>query len=78
MSIGKSIDIDSIQYQYSIHFWASIDIEYFFGLILILDIHYFLKPVLVMDIQYFETALSKGLSVTLPAQFGVTHCTLDS
>ena len=63
MSIGKSIDIDSIQYQYSIHFWASIDIDiqYFFWLILILDIHYFLKPVLVLDIQYFETILSKGL-----------------
>ena len=65
MSIGKSIDIDSIQYQYSIHFWASIDIQYFFGLILILDIHYFLKPVLVLDIQYSETVLSKGLTFSL-------------
>ena len=52
MSIGKSIDIDSIQYQYFIHFCASIAT----------DIQYFLKPVLVLDIQYFGTALSKGLT----------------
>ena len=61
MSIGKSIDIDSIQYQYSIHSGASIDIQYFFELVLILDIQYFFELVLVLGIQYFETVLSKGL-----------------
>ena len=63
MSIGKSIGIDSIQYQYSIHFGASIDIDiqYFAELVLILDIQYFFEPVLILGIQYFETVLSKGL-----------------
>ena len=64
MSVGKSIDIDSIQYQYSIHN-IDIDIQYFFWLILISDIHYFLKPVFVLDIQYFETVLSKGLGIII-------------
>ena len=51
------------QYQYSLHFWATIDIDihYFFELVLILDIQYFLKRVLVLGIHYFETVLFKGL-----------------
>ena len=53
MSIGKSIDIDSIQYQYSIHFWASIDIDiqYFWADI---DIGYSLlfKANIGIDIQF--------------------------
>ena len=51
MSIGKSADIDSIQY-----FWASSDIHYFFEL-------YLIESVLVLDILYFLRVLSKSSSL---------------